>query len=115
MTNNVIPFVQSASYPIRPGNLVRPLIDGELAFRRICETIEAAQKSVWATVTFMWADFEMPDGRGGHSMFLIALLHVASTCGSFFGGRMPRPSGSGATRSGDLRPILIYSTGADLA
>lgn len=65
MTNSVIPFVQSASYPVRPGNLVRPLIDGEPAFRRICETIEAAQKSVWVTVTFMWADFEMPDGRGG--------------------------------------------------
>ncbi len=64
MTNTAIPFVQSASYPIRPGNLVRPLIDGEPAFRRICETIEAAQKSVWLTVTFMWSNFEMPDGRG---------------------------------------------------
>jgi phosphatidylserine/phosphatidylglycerophosphate/cardiolipin synthase-like enzyme len=59
MTNYVIPFVPSASYPIPPGNLVRPLIDDEPAFRRICETIEAAQKSVWVTVTFMWSDFEM--------------------------------------------------------
>lgn len=65
MTNTAIPFVQSASYPIRPGNLVRPLIDGEPAFRRICEAIEAARQSVWVTVTFMWADFEMPGGRGG--------------------------------------------------
>lgn len=64
MTNHGIPFVQSGSYPIRSGNLVRPLIDGEPAFRRICEAIEAAQKSVWVTVTFMWADFKMPDGRG---------------------------------------------------
>lgn len=61
---NAIPFVPSASYPVRPGNLVRPLIDGEPAFRRICEAIEAARRSVWATVTFMWASFEMPDGRG---------------------------------------------------
>jgi cardiolipin synthase len=64
MTNTAIPFVQSASYPVRYGNLVRPLIDGEPAFRRICEAIEAARQSVWVTVTFMWASFEMPDGHG---------------------------------------------------
>ena len=64
MTGTAIPFVQSASYPVRPGNMVRPLIDGEPAFRRICEAIEAARQRVWATVTFMWATFEMPDGRG---------------------------------------------------
>jgi cardiolipin synthase A/B len=52
-----IPFVQSASYPMCPGNLVRPLIDGEPAFRRICEAIEAARHIVWVTVTFMWAVF----------------------------------------------------------
>ena len=62
--STAIPFVQSASYPVRSGNVVRPLIDGEPAFRRICETIEAARQSVWATVTFMWSDFRMPDGRG---------------------------------------------------
>src|SRR3984957_15909752 len=59
-----IPFVQTASYPARPGNALRPLVDGEPAFRRVCEAIEAARHSVWATVTFMWADFQMPDGRG---------------------------------------------------
>lgn len=59
-----VPAVQTASYPARPGNALRPLIDGEPAFRRICEAIEAARHSVWATVTFMWADFQMPDGRG---------------------------------------------------
>jgi hypothetical protein len=37
MTNIAIPFVQSASYPMRPGTSVRPLIDGEPAFRRICD------------------------------------------------------------------------------
>ncbi len=60
----VIPFVRTASYPARPGNELRPLVDGEPAFRRVCEAIEAARQSVWATVTFMWADFQMPDGRG---------------------------------------------------
>jgi|KBSMisStaDraftv2_1062788.scaffolds.fasta_scaffold02829_5 cardiolipin synthase A/B len=64
MPNTDIPFVASGSYPTREGNSVRPLIDGEPAFRRICEAIEAAQQSVWATVTFLWAAFEMPDGQG---------------------------------------------------
>ena len=64
MTGITIPFLRSASYPGRSGNMVRPLIDGEPAFRRICEAIEAAQRNVWVTVTFMWASFEMPDGRG---------------------------------------------------
>jgi cardiolipin synthase A/B len=59
-----VPVVQTASYPARPGNALRPLVDGEPAFRRVCEAIEAARQSVWATVTFMWADFQMPDGRG---------------------------------------------------
>ncbi len=59
-----IPFPTTGSYPVRYGNIVRPLIDGEPAFRRICEAVEAAQKSVWVTVVFMHPDFEMPDGRG---------------------------------------------------
>lgn len=58
------PFVNTGAYPTRGGNQVRPWIDGEPAFRRICATIEAAQQSVWATVTFMWPSFQMPDGRG---------------------------------------------------
>lgn len=59
-----IPSAREASYPVRPGNMVRPWVDGEPAFRRVCEAIEAARHSVWATVAFMWASFEMPDGRG---------------------------------------------------
>lgn len=59
-----IPPAQSASYPVRPGNSVQLLVDGAPAFRRICEAIEAAHRSVWATVTFLWANFRMPDGRG---------------------------------------------------
>ncbi|MGJ5817382.1 phospholipase D-like domain-containing protein [Paludibaculum fermentans] len=64
MSSAAIPFVQSGSYPTRRGNLVRPLIDGEPAFRRICEAVEGARFSVWLTVAFLWPTFEMPDGRG---------------------------------------------------
>jgi cardiolipin synthase len=57
-----IPFVTSGSYPVRPGNVVRPLIDGVPTFRRIAEVIEAAQHSVWLTVAFFADDFRMPGG-----------------------------------------------------
>jgi cardiolipin synthase len=43
---------------------VQALIDGEPAFRRICAAIEAARRSVWATVAFITPDFRMPDGQG---------------------------------------------------
>jgi hypothetical protein len=59
-----VPFVDTGSYPTRAGNKITPWIDGEPAFRRLCEAIEAARASVWATVTFMWPSFRMPDGRG---------------------------------------------------
>jgi cardiolipin synthase len=59
-----VPHVTHGPYPVRSGNLLRPLVDGEPAFRRVCEAIEAARRSVWATVTFMWGSFRMPDGRG---------------------------------------------------
>jgi phosphatidylserine/phosphatidylglycerophosphate/cardiolipin synthase-like enzyme len=59
-----IPYVLNTPYPVRSGNRLRPFIDGEPAFRRVCEAIEGAHQSVWATVTFMWAACRMPDGRG---------------------------------------------------
>ena len=59
-----IPFVESGSYPIRHGNRVRPLIDGEPAFRRICEAVDTARHSVGVTVAFLDPEFEMPDGKG---------------------------------------------------
>ena len=46
------------------GNAVRPLVDGEPAFRRICEAVESAEHSVWITVAFLERDVAMPDGRG---------------------------------------------------
>jgi phosphatidylserine/phosphatidylglycerophosphate/cardiolipin synthase-like enzyme len=63
-TESHIPFVERCSYPPRDGNAVRALIDGEPAFRRICAAIEAARRSVWATVAFITPDFRMPDGQG---------------------------------------------------
>ncbi len=64
MPNHTLPFVTTGTYPARPGNSAQLLIDGEPAFRRICEAIENAQHSVWVTVTFMWSAFRMPDERG---------------------------------------------------
>lgn len=59
-----IPAASACSYPVRAGNALRALIDGEPAFRRICEAVEGARKSVWVTVAFLYPDFRMPDGRG---------------------------------------------------
>ena len=59
-----IPHPIAGSYPLRAGNAVRPLIDGEATFRRIAEAIDAARQSVWLTVAFYAPDFRMPDGRG---------------------------------------------------
>ncbi len=59
-----IPFVTTGAYPVRPGNRIHPLIDGEPAFRRVCDAIDQAQARVWVAVTFLWASFQMPDGRG---------------------------------------------------
>ena len=59
-----IPFVTTGAYPVRAGNRVRPLVDGEPAFRQVCDAIDRAQERVWVAVAFLWATFQMPDGRG---------------------------------------------------
>ena len=68
ITNKVIsmdiPHPTIASYPVRTGNAVRPLIDGVSTFRRIGEAIDEAEHSVWLTVAYYAPDFRMPDGRG---------------------------------------------------
>src|SRR6185437_16454889 len=64
MSGCIIPFVSTGTYPVRTGNTLRPLIDGTAAFGRICAAIEASTSSIWLTVTFLWAEFEMPDGKG---------------------------------------------------
>jgi len=59
-----IPPAATGSYPVRGGNLVRPLLRSD-AFRRIAEAIASAQHSVWLTVAFCDHDFRFPDGFGG--------------------------------------------------
>lgn len=59
-----IPCETTGSYPARPGNLVRPLVDGIATFRRIGEAIDTARHSIWLTVTFFAPDFCFPDDRG---------------------------------------------------
>src|SRR5262249_2628046 len=59
-----IPPARSGTYPLRTGNRVRPLVDGEPAFRRIGQAVEAARVRVWITVAFIDRDVRMPDGRG---------------------------------------------------
>ena len=43
---------------------MRPLVDGEPAFRRICQSIDSARHSVWVTVAFIDPAFRLPDGQG---------------------------------------------------
>jgi phosphatidylserine/phosphatidylglycerophosphate/cardiolipin synthase-like enzyme len=59
-----VPFAASGSYPIRAGNAVRPLVDGGPAFRRICQAVAGARRSVWVTVAFHEQGFAMPDFHG---------------------------------------------------
>ncbi len=62
MTAAAIPFAAGCSYPLRPGNRVRPLVDGDAIFARIGEAIAEACHSVWLTVAFHSEDFRLPDG-----------------------------------------------------
>ena len=59
-----IPPASACSYPVRSGNHLRALVDGGVAFARICEAVDAARHSVWLTVAFLDPEFRMPDGRG---------------------------------------------------
>ncbi len=59
-----IPPARRSAYPRRTGNAVRPLVDGEPAFRRICEAVESARHRIWVTVAFIEREVAMPDGRG---------------------------------------------------
>lgn len=59
-----IPPVETGTYPLRAGNRVRPLVDGEPAFDAIGRAVEAAQHSVWVTIAFHEDGFVMPGGRG---------------------------------------------------
>jgi phosphatidylserine/phosphatidylglycerophosphate/cardiolipin synthase-like enzyme len=60
----VVPATRSGAYPRRAGHRVHPLVDGEPAFRRICEAIEGARHRVWVTVAFIDRGVQLPDDRG---------------------------------------------------
>ena len=59
-----IPSAHGGVFPVRAGNVVRPLVDGGPAFTRIAEAVEAATSSVWVTVAFIDVDLELPGDRG---------------------------------------------------
>ena len=63
MGPDILPARQ-ASYPVRQGNAVVPLVDGGPAYRRICRAVEAARCSVWVTVAFIDRDIRLPGGDG---------------------------------------------------
>ena len=46
-----IPHVETGAYPLRVGNQVEALVDGENAFRSIARAVVEARQSVWVTVT----------------------------------------------------------------
>ena len=59
-----IPPAAGGAFPVRAGNVVRPLVDGGPAFTRIAEAVEDAAASVWVTVAFIETTLELPGGRG---------------------------------------------------
>ena len=59
-----IPHVETGAYPLRGGNEVEALVDGEKAFRSIARAVAEARRSVWLTVAFLEDGFTMPDGHG---------------------------------------------------
>jgi len=59
-----IPHVETGAYPLRAGNEVEALVDGEKAFRSIARAVAEAHRSVWLTVAFLEDGFTMPDGHG---------------------------------------------------
>ncbi|HWN70282.1 MAG TPA: hypothetical protein VNM90_21730, partial [Haliangium sp.] len=59
-----VPPARSGSYPVRDGNVVRPLIDGAAAFGCICAAVDAARRSVWITIAFHDHGFHIPGDHG---------------------------------------------------
>ncbi|MDQ0468404.1 phospholipase D-like domain-containing protein [Labrys wisconsinensis] len=99
----------AGSYPVRAGNLVRPLVDSGPTFRRIGAAIAAARHSVFVTATFLDPDFVMPDGQGT----LFDLLDRAAGRGldvrGLFWRPNPQSSGYGRTFPGSAedRALLV--------
>ena len=94
-----IPAASTGSYPARPGNQVRPLIDGIPTFDRISEAIKSACHSVWLTVAFFAPDFRFSHGR---SLFDVLDDAVESGLDArvIFWRPNPESSGFGSTFAG---------------
>ena len=101
-----VPAALSGAYPARPGNFVRPLIDGVPAFRRIAAAIAVARHSVWLTVTFYADDFRFPDNAGT----LFDVLDRAAARGLDVRALFWRPNAESAHYG-----RTFAGTGADLA
>jgi phosphatidylserine/phosphatidylglycerophosphate/cardiolipin synthase-like enzyme len=95
-----IPPATACSYPVRPGNLVRPLVDGIPAFERIGEAVEAARHSVWLTATFFAPDFRFPRGRGSLFDALDRAVARGVDVRALFWRPNPESSGYGRTFPG---------------
>ena len=95
-----VPPATGGSYPVRHGNLVRPLIDGTAAFQHIGEAVEAARHSIWLTVAFFASDFRFPKSEAG----LFDVLDRAASRGIdvriLFWRPNPESSGYGRTFPG---------------
>ena len=61
---SVYPPPLDAPFGPREGNLVRPLVDGSVAFDLIAGAVEAAVSSVWVCVAFVETTATFPGGRG---------------------------------------------------
>ena len=101
-----------AAYPVRDGNLVRPLIGGATAFRRIGEAVDNARHSVWLTVAFY--DDDLPVSRRARALF--DLLDRAAARGvdvrALFWRHNPESSAYGRTFWGTGRSARCCARGA---
>jgi len=60
----MFPPAEEATFPPRDGNVIRPLVDGAVAFDLIAHAVEAATSSVWVCVAFIEVEASFPGGRG---------------------------------------------------
>lgn len=59
-----VPAAARATYPRRPGNALRPWVDGAQGFERIGAALEEAKHSVHVCVSSLEREFAPPGGRG---------------------------------------------------
>jgi phosphatidylserine/phosphatidylglycerophosphate/cardiolipin synthase-like enzyme len=74
-TDEDAPAGAGEGFPLRAGNVVRPLVDGVPAFGRIAEAALAARRRLWVTIAFLDRTVALGDGVG---TFFDLLDRVAS-------------------------------------